>query len=79
MATAVTLRIIRDAGKVFKPFFEYAKDYFSRQEPEYVLGIHLIDFDFLDFLGITEEKRFGIEPEEQAEWLYLMQSKYNLS
>lgn len=69
MATAVTLRLIRDAGKSFKPFYDFAKDYFSRQEPEYVLGIRLIDFDYLNFQSVTDAKRFGIDPEEQSEWL----------
>ena len=78
MATAVTLRFIRDAGKRFEPFYEFAKDYFSHQEPEYVLGLHLIDFEYFDFQAVTDGKRFGVEPEEQSEWLYLMQSKYNL-
>ena len=75
MATAVTLRLIRDAGKSFKPFYEFAEDYFRRQAPEYSLGLHLIDFEYFDFQSVTDAKRFGIEPEEQSEWLYLMQSK----
>ena len=78
MATAVTLRLIRDAGKKFASLYEFVKDYFSRQEPEYVLGLHLIDFEYFDFQVVTDGKRFGIDPEEQSEWLYLMQSKYNL-
>lgn len=78
MATAVTLRLIRDAGKSFRPFYEFAEDYFRRQAPEYVLGLHLIDFEYFDFQSVTDGKRFGIDPEEQSEWLYLMQSKYNL-
>lgn len=75
MATAVTLRLIRDAGKKFAPLYEFVKDYFSRQEPEYVLGLRLIDFEYFDFQAVTDGKRFGIDPEEQSEWLYLMQSK----
>lgn len=75
MATAVTLRLIRDAGKSFRPFYEFAEDYFRRQAPEYSLGLHLIDFEYFDFQSVTDAKRFGIEPEEQSEWLYLMQSK----
>lgn len=78
MATAVTLRLIRDAGKRFAPFFGFVNDYYSHQAPEYVLGLQLIEFDNLDFQSVTDAKRFGIDPEEQTEWLYHMQSKYNL-
>ncbi len=78
MATAVTLRLIRDAGKRQTPFYEFAKDYYSRQEPEYVLGLHLIDFEYFDFQAVTDGKRFGVEPEEQSEWLEAMRSRLSI-
>lgn len=69
MATAVTLRLIRDAGKSFRPFYEFAEDYFRRQAPEYSLGLRFIDLDCLDFHTVTDGKRYGIDPLEQSEWL----------
>ena len=36
------------------------------------------NFDYMDFHSVTGDKRYGVDPEEQSEWINLMQSKYNL-
>lgn len=69
MATAVTLRLILDAGKKYHPFYEFAREYFFNQPREYALGLRFIDFDYLDFHTVTDGKRYGIDPLEQSEWL----------
>ena len=78
MANAVALRIIKDYENDVryccqKGFYDYARKFMEDQDPEYALGVKLVDFDYWVFRSIIESKINGVKiPDEWMEYVKKM-------
>lgn len=67
MANAVALRVIKGYGD--SDFYDYAKEFMSKQYPEYALGVLMEDFGHRDFNSVFDTKEQGVDSNLQKEWL----------
>lgn len=73
MANAVALRVIRDYGD--KSFYDYSEDFMLQQDPEYALGVKMVDWDYSDFCSVMDGKRNGVDEALKDEWLKYAQGE----
>lgn len=73
MANAVALRVIRDYGD--KSFYDYSEKFMLQQDPEYALGVKMVDWDYSDFCSVMDGKRNGVDEALKDEWLKYAQGE----
>lgn len=73
MANAVALRIIKEYGD--NDFYDYAKLFMTKQDPEYALGVLMEDIGFWDFMSVYNPKKRGVDSTLQQEWLKYVKGK----
>lgn len=77
MANAVALRIIKDYKD--QAFYDFAKDFMLAQDPEYALGVKMLNslfgFTIIDFLSVFNGKMKGVSTELQEDWLQYAKGK----
>jgi len=68
-------RIENSSPSIFAYFYSFTKDFMSRQDPEYALGVTLSRFKKIDFSKRVLEKSRGVSAQIQNDWLNEAKSK----